>query len=61
MAEQFLTLMADSLIWLHEVTGYHHILINSFSYIEYDENGAGVKTKEELVDEIIERVERGIG
>ena len=46
------------MMWLHEVTGYHHIIINSFSYIEYDEYGAGVKTKEELVDKIIERIER---
>ena len=50
--------MADSMMWLHEVTGYYHIMINSFSYIEYDETGAGVKTKEELVDKIIKRIER---
>ena len=50
--------MADSLMWLHEVTGYYHIMINSFSYIEYDGSGAGVKTKEELVDKIIKRIER---
>ncbi|MCR5605099.1 MAG: hypothetical protein K6G27_15565 [Lachnospiraceae bacterium] len=51
--------MADSMMWLHEVTGYHHIIINSFSYIECDEYGAGVKVKEELVDKIIERIEHG--
>ena len=45
-------------MWLHEVTGYYHIMINSFSYIEYDGSGAGVKTKEELVDKIIKRIER---
>ena len=50
--------MADSMMWLHEVTGYYHIMINSFSYIEYDGSGAGVKTKEELVDKIIKRIER---
>ena len=55
---RFAESMADSMMWLHEVTGYHHIMINSFSYIEYDEYGAGVKTKEELVDKIIERIER---
>ena len=30
---RFAESMADSMMWLHEVTGYHHIIINSFSYI----------------------------
>ena len=51
--------MADSMMWLHEETGYYHIMINSFSYIECNEYGAGVKVKEELVDKIIERIEHG--
>ncbi len=55
---RFAESMADSMMWLHEETGYYHIMINSFSYIEYDESGAGVKTKEELVDKIIKRIER---
>ncbi len=50
--------LADSLMWLHEQTGYYHIVINSFSYIEYDEYGAGYKTKDELVDSIIKRIEK---
>ncbi len=50
--------MADSMMWLHEVTGYYHIAINSFYYIDHDEYGAGFKTKDEVVDYIIERVER---
>ena len=55
---RFAESMADSMMWLHEVTGYYHIAINSFYYIDHDEYGAGFKTKDEVVDYIIERVER---
>ena len=48
---RFAESMADSMMWLHEVTGYYHIMINSFSY------GAAYETKDELVDYIIERIE----
>ena len=55
---RFAESMVDSMMWLHEVTGYRHIMINSFSYIEHDENGAGEETKEKLVDKIIKSIER---
>lgn len=55
---RFAESMADSMMRLHEETGYYHIMINSFSYIDRDESGTGVKAKEELVDKIIERIER---
>ena len=50
--------MADSMMWLNEETGYYHIIINSFSYVDRDENGSEVETREELVDKIIKRIER---
>lgn len=55
---RFAESMADSLMWLHDKTDYDHIAINSFYYIEYDEYGAGFKTKDELVADIKERIER---
>ncbi len=54
---RFAESVADSLLWLHEQTGYSHVSINSYYYTEYDGQGAGFKTKEELVDSIMNRIE----
>ncbi len=49
--------MADSLIRLYEETGYYNISINSFYYRGYDESGADVQTRDELIEAIIKNVE----
>ncbi len=56
--ERFADSMADSLMWLHDETGYNDIWIDDFYYSEADEYGGGFKNKDELVDSIIKKIER---
>ena len=56
--ERFAESMADSLIWLYEETGYYSIWIEPFYYKGYDESGDPVKSREELVEDIIKRAKR---
>ena len=56
--EQFAGSIADSLMWLYEKTGYYDIGINNFNYRAVDENGAVLKTKDELVDSIIKKIDQ---
>ena len=43
-------------MWLYDETGYYDIRINDFYYRAADEEGSGLKTKEELADSIIKKV-----
>ena len=55
---RFADSIADSLMWLHDETGYSDVRINDFHYIVDDENVAGSKTKDELIEDIIREIER---
>ena len=54
--QQFAESIADSLMWLYEETGYCDISINDFYYRAADEYDSGFKTKEELKDSIIKKI-----
>ena len=54
--ERFAGSIADSLMWLYDVTGYYDIRINNYYYRAADEYGSGFKTKEELVDSIVKQI-----
>ncbi len=56
--KKFAGSIADSLMWLADETGYHGIWIGEFYYQAADEYGAGSKDKDELVESIIEEIER---
>ena len=45
-------------MWLADETGYQGIRIGEFYYQAADEYGAGYKDKDELVESIIEEIER---
>lgn len=56
--QKFAESIADSLMWLSDETGYYDVRIGDFYYREADGHGSGFKDKDELVESIINEIER---
>lgn len=56
--KKFAGSIADSLMWLADETGYCDVRIGDFYYRAADEYGSGFKDKDELVESIMQKIER---